>query len=478
MIYLTNDEDIKEVIENKVDCEINIINLMIESQNIKKNILSDAMQRFANYAEIASETSKVASIAFFLNNFKNSLALSKTNIYLLSNLLDDVNEIKRKKNSKTLLTKIEKYNLSFNNVNEIVFNNTIQIENTLKHILSFSEFTFNAKNMVSNITDSKDIEISLDNKVYIDEKLISEFNKEKLQENTLIVSEKEGVVVLPFFLQDLNKIYRENNDKYKSFKEIVDEKYTVPFNSYKNPAISRFREAFKLMKIKEKASLRKAFELGMELFFNYNLHPAIITACKNLDELDIYLDYLEDNETHKFDCFKIIFDMAPIEVKTVKFGLKNKKSKDSEVLIENTKETVEEILGVELESKTLNIEDIKEEVKVKEKNIDIEVNASNMNIKELEKSIDINDNIEKIIIPNDIVVHRNEDYDLVDNKKENKDTSVDLVDDLLGIDNTSNEENNIIVLSEVKVPKKKSVKRKTTQKVTKQKENEKQVSKN
>ena len=72
------------------------------------------------------------------------------------------------------------------------------------------------------------------------------------------------------------------------------------------------------MKKKENGSIKDAFDLGMELLFNYNLHPAIITACKNLDELDIYLDYLENNETDKFDCFKIVFEIAPIVVKNRK----------------------------------------------------------------------------------------------------------------------------------------------------------------
>ena len=56
----------------------------------------------------------------------------------------------------------------------------------------------------------------------------------------------------------------------------------------------------------------EAFDLGMELTFNYNLHPAIICACKTLSELDLYLDYLDNKENGKFDCFKIIFDVPPV----------------------------------------------------------------------------------------------------------------------------------------------------------------------
>ena len=45
--------------------------------------------------------------------------------------------------------------------------------------------------------------------------------------------------------------------------------------------------------------------------FNYNLYPAIITACKNLDELDIYLAYLETGEVDKFRIFDIVYQLSP-----------------------------------------------------------------------------------------------------------------------------------------------------------------------
>ena len=190
------------------------------------------------------------------------------------------------------------------------------------------------------------------------------------------------------------------------------------------------------MRIKEKASVIKAFELGMELFFNYNLHPAIISACKSLDELDIYLDYLEDNETHKFDCFKIIFDMAPIEVKSNKlFGRKNKKDNLSD------KETAEEILAVELESQTLNLEDIKEEIetekdkskKANKKSFDTELNSTSMNIKEIENIS--KEDVEVTVILNKnskskgkSKLRRNEDYNLYENMMEETTKKVDIED--------------------------------------------------
>jgi len=139
-----------------------------------------------------------------------------------------------------------------------------------------------------------------------------------LVENTLLISETKGKVFLPYTKDILDDILNNNPEKYTTYEEIIEKDFSLPFDLFRNPAIARFREAYRLIRKKEKDSVKEAFELGMELLFNYDLHPAIISACKNLDELDIYLDYLETNELEKFDCFKIVFDIAPVVVKNKK----------------------------------------------------------------------------------------------------------------------------------------------------------------
>lgn len=47
---------------------------------------------------------------------------------------------------------------------------------------------------------------------------------------------------------------------------------------------------------------------------NYSLNPAVIAACRNEDELDIYLDCLEENELEQFDIFDIKYVSAPMIV--------------------------------------------------------------------------------------------------------------------------------------------------------------------
>ena len=53
----------------------------------------------------------------------------------------------------------------------------------------------------------------------------------------------------------------------------------------------------------------------MELMFKYNLNPIIIAGCRNLDELDIYLDCLDENELNDFKCFEIKFEVMPKTIK-------------------------------------------------------------------------------------------------------------------------------------------------------------------
>ena len=45
------------------------------------------------------------------------------------------------------------------------------------------------------------------------------------------------------------------------------------------------------------------------------LHPAIISACRSLKDLDVYLDCLDKNEIDDFKVFKIKYEVYPMLVK-------------------------------------------------------------------------------------------------------------------------------------------------------------------
>ena len=141
-------------------------------------------------------------------------------------------------------------------------------------------------------------------------------DEEKVIENTLednktlVISEEDGKVYLPYTKAEIkNEILEHKGTK---ISDLIEEKYICPLDKYKNAIRARFREGYNLMYKKEGKSRRSAVLLGIELMFETNLHPAVISACKNLEELDIYLDCLEDNELEKFSCFKIIYKSLPM----------------------------------------------------------------------------------------------------------------------------------------------------------------------
>ncbi len=181
--------------------------------------------------------------------------------------------------------------------------------------IQFSEKTnglTKEKDVISFFADNLE-EILLDNEI-LKLKCNDQYENALLKDNrTLLISEEKGKVYLPYLEEDLREAQKTYSDL--SISEIIEKKYVNPIRIYKNSMISRFREAFNLMYNKENKSFKDSILLGFELMFEFNLHPAIISACRNLQELDIYLDCLDDNELEKFSCFKIIYKAMPLVTK-------------------------------------------------------------------------------------------------------------------------------------------------------------------
>ena len=129
--------------------------------------------------------------------------------------------------------------------------------------------------------------------------------------NVLLISETQNKVFLPFKVSDLELKLKENPKKYNSIQDLIDAEYVFSLSKYKNSSVARFKEAYSLMKNRENASFSKCLDLALELAFKYNLNPAVISACKNLDELDIYLDCLDDLALDDFKIFDIKYEVPP-----------------------------------------------------------------------------------------------------------------------------------------------------------------------
>ena len=169
-------------------------------------------------------------------------------------------------------------------------------------------------NIVKTTTELEDFLVVY--KVQNAESTISVEETDNTDENTLLISEIDEKIVLPYTMEELNKVLEENPNTYETIQDVIDHVYTIPLKYYKNSSIMRFKEAFKLVRKREHGSFLQALDLAFELYSNCNLHPAVITACKNLNELDVYLSCLEYNELDDFHFFKTIFKVHPLALKS------------------------------------------------------------------------------------------------------------------------------------------------------------------
>lgn len=273
-----------------------ILNSILKSQKESKKSILALMQSFAESTDPV-DIRFVDEIKNILEDLKSSLEVCNNSIVLSEKLLQEID-------NSDLFNNIVLDNFANASINP----KTEPLDENIQSV-SDNQKTDSDNIEPSNIAENPEISNNSEQSNNISE-------EKTYEDNTLIISEISGEVILPYELETLKHKLENQNNTYSSIDDIIKEKYTLPISLYKNPFISRFRESYKLMRNKEKTSIKEAFDLGFELMFNYNLHPAIITACKNLDELDIYLDYLESGETDKFSCFKIKFEIAPTVVKS------------------------------------------------------------------------------------------------------------------------------------------------------------------
>jgi len=284
--------NIIQLYKNKRQSLLTLTTDMIENTN---TINQNQLEKFYNTtSDLKTIFEKVDFIINKSNNLKNDLI----NILSLSDKGLDLNKNEIKAN-------LVEYNKQIQELYDIIFefeNNSINIFNTT------IELSLNISNK-----KLKRFKTAKDDFKHTLSQIDVECNHQ--DNNILIISEFEQKAYLPFRYKDIENIFKNSKDTYSTMQDVVNDLYIIPLKKFKNSSLSRFRESFKLMREKEKSSIPKALDLGLELMFKYELNPIIIAACRNLDELDIYLDCLDENELYDFDCFEIKFEIAPQIVK-------------------------------------------------------------------------------------------------------------------------------------------------------------------
>ena len=121
----------------------------------------------------------------------------------------------------------------------------------------------------------------------INNELVNESHRASV--DSLIISEITGEVILPFTHT------------------------TIDIKEFKNPVSSRFREGYRLSKERENEGVLTSISIGLKLSFKSKIHPAIIRACRDFDDLDTYLYYLDNNQVEYFPNFKILYKAYPMK---------------------------------------------------------------------------------------------------------------------------------------------------------------------
>lgn len=249
-----------------------------------------------------------------LKYFRKQIKKSKRKIEVLHNIEQDIDKI----DENSLEERIKQYNQNFNSFKkELIEHSIIEEQLALQYIEKniFNEIETNDKN--NDFVKKEDVKLE---KKENDEDIIKD-------NDTLIISEIQNKVILPYKSEEIKEILANSENNDSDIQKIIEENFTVPLKFYKYASISRYRETFALMRKKEQASLLDSLDLALELMKNRYVHPAIITACKNSDQLDVYLDCLETNELDDFPFFKIKYELYPMKIKTKEFDFEDMPSR-------------------------------------------------------------------------------------------------------------------------------------------------------
>lgn len=285
-------ENYKELYNNKIlECEqgLNYINsLLIEQQC---NQITDTL----------SKNSKDK-----IKIFSTQISKIDRNLEVLNNLLKDIDNLDK----RNIVKSISKYNKKYNEIKtNIAINN---LENDMnKNIITKEE-----------VKDMNIIEKSVDENIKAVDAIDNNVNKTETSgienNDTLLISETLGMVMLPYTAKEVYEILEDKNSKYNTIEDVIADKFTRPLSDYKFQFWARYNETIKLLTERENYKLTESITLAVEMMGKRYLHPAIITACRTLDELDVYLDCLDKNELDDFKIFNIKYELHPILVKQSK----------------------------------------------------------------------------------------------------------------------------------------------------------------
>ncbi len=361
MRKMLNNEMLEKVtnVENLLKEELSTINNMKNSTNDNKDYLMNALEKLSNNFSSDNIIEESYMLPQLFKTLNEALSKVNSNLLIYKDLENSINSIlfsisMQHSNEIINIEDIEKqlslYNLKKMESKNSIINNSTYVEkfissskmiieeldenvenskeNIIKQFKENRENTLKAqeKNTVSTFNIGNDTPTNgnvLINKESENNKSdnISKTNENntdvlykpyKISENdTLLISEKQQKIFLPYTLAELSTY---TNSSEKSIEDVVEESFTLSITKFKNPTVSRFKESYNLAKNKSGYSILKSFNFAVEIMFKYSLNPAIIVACKNVEELKEYLTCLKEQKLDLFKPFKIRYEINPMKI--------------------------------------------------------------------------------------------------------------------------------------------------------------------
>ena len=292
---------------------------VIANENSKKNIF-EKIDSYINELK-KYENAYQCKVNIYYESYQNENRI----ITCKSNKKIDVQNNNLNENLEKL---VENYNKQIKMIKEeLSFLYQLKEENDIDKLIS----NFKKRNENCQIIKEKFINDSIYGEITIFDYLKNNSNKaeeyvedkddvvKKIDSNSvLLISEIQNKVILPYTSEEVQELLNDEKNEYKTEQEVIEKHFTRILSEYKDCAVSRFKEAYNLASKRDNYSKLDGIKLGMEMFGKKLLHPAIISACRTTDELDVYLDCLSKNELNDFKIFDIKYEVYPTVVSNKK----------------------------------------------------------------------------------------------------------------------------------------------------------------
>lgn len=300
--------------------EFNFIN-GLDFENLKLNELNlkelNYQNMFNNILHNLDVPDKDENCKTLIAKAENILVKVNENISNISDLKNRLENISAK--ITELLLEVEanptnkdNYFDKIQDLKDTINNLSIDIEDTKSKILVND---IHADTFLKNPDVIKYINLKIDMVSPAELEISSSSDDDIHDNNTLLISEKLQKVFLPYSVKEVMSYLEQYPKEYSSFSDVITKEFIFPYSYYsKHTVVSRFREAYSLIRDRESKSIIDAFKFAVDIMFNYELNPAIIAACKTQEELENYLSCLNRQKLDEFTTFEIKYEISPLKI--------------------------------------------------------------------------------------------------------------------------------------------------------------------